>query len=138
VEEHMGNQITITIPYREKRKKKEEIFEINITPNIFNLEYPLFMAKNEKIMNLHSRYGEAKTLEALEEIEDEIGDMNMETVLDDKYKLVGYILKANGYDFNKELWHELADPADVNNFIISCATKDIDLYPKKKVVAQGN
>ena len=139
----MGKQIELKIPYQEKRKKREAVFEINITPNIFNLEYPLFMDKNTKIMALNSRFSMARlsgkaTEEELQDIQDELGGMNLESILEDKYKLVGYILKANGYDFDKELWHELADPGDVNHFIVSCAAKDIELYPKKKVKNTDN
>ena len=130
----MSNEIQIKIPYYEKRKKLEMVFDLHITPNKFTVEYSKYTGRAQKVIELNQRRIEAKTVAELQEIEKEVDPDELEKLLELKYSLVKIMCEANGYDFNYDFWDSKADPKDVNDFINKSMLKDSDLYSKKKEV----
>jgi hypothetical protein len=129
------NEITIKIPYREKRKTLEKIYDISIVPPRFTVDYPKYIEKQKMLIKLGAKYDKASTKEELEEIRDEMEGLDLESILKEKFNLIKTIMIANGYEeeYDESFWYNKVSPNDVDEFIAKCMLKDYDPSSKKKV-----
>lgn len=130
----LSKEITLKVKYSEKRKLKTKEFLIQIVPNRFNVDYPKYFAKLQKVIVLNEELKGATKAELIKGIETELLDLNLQKILDMKYNLIKTLLIANDYEVDIDWWDTRVDPLDIEDFIAACFMKDNEEVVKKKLL----
>ncbi len=133
METFMSKEIILKVHYVKMHMTKETEFKIQIVPNRFTVDYSDYVGKLNKVIKLGEQRKTAEG-EELDKIEDKLTALGLQDILELKYSLIKSVLIANDYEFNATWWDTKVDPADVDNFIVQCAAKDVNPKAKKKAV----